>query len=221
MIVAVTGMVREARILGSAHGKTLIAGSDGAGLARRLDAMLVAKAAGIISFGIAGGLMPDIRPGTVITATKIIAQDGTYPVDEVWADHIARAVIGATQGPLFGSDVLADTPVEKAALFERTGALAVDMESHIAARAAARHGLPFAALRVVSDPPDRRLPHAATVALRPNGKISLLRVLLSVLGAPWQIPSLIAAGHDSRLAFSALLRCHRLLGRGLAFPDLG
>ncbi len=35
---------------------------------------------------------------------------------------------------------------------------AVDMESHVAARVAARHGLPFAALRVISDPASRSLP---------------------------------------------------------------
>ena len=39
----------------------------------------------------------------------------------------------------------------KPTLHRTTGALAVDMESHVAARIAARHGLPFAAGRVISD----------------------------------------------------------------------
>ena len=43
----------------------------------------------------------------------------------------------------------------KAALRATTGADAVDMESHIAARYAEQHSLPFAALRVISDPAHR------------------------------------------------------------------
>ena len=45
----------------------------------------------------------------------------------------------------------------KAALRSETGAAAVDMESHIAAAYAAEAGLPFAALRVISDPATRAL----------------------------------------------------------------
>ncbi len=47
-------------------------------------------------------------------------------------------------------------PSCKAALHSETGAAAVDMESHIAAAYAAEAGLPFAALRVISDPAQSR-----------------------------------------------------------------
>src|SRR5256885_9970689 len=49
----------------------------------------------------------------------------------------------------------------KAALRLETGAAAVDMESHIAAAYAAEFELPFAALRVISDPASRALPALA------------------------------------------------------------
>ena len=58
-----------------------------------------------------------------------------------------------------------------------TGAVAVDMESHIAAAYAAEAGLPFAALRVVSDPAGRALPALAMAAIKPNGDIDLRKVL--------------------------------------------
>jgi len=47
----------------------------------------------------------------------------------------------------------------KRALYLKTGALAVDMESHIVAGVAAAHGLPVAAIRVITDPALRAVPH--------------------------------------------------------------
>ena len=61
----------------------------------------------------------------------------------------------------------------KAALHSETGASAVDMESHIAAAYAAEAGLPFAAVRVISDPAHRALPALARAAIKPNGQIDL------------------------------------------------
>ena len=47
------------------------------------------------------------------------------------------------------------------------------MESHIAAAYAAEAGLPFAAVRVISDPAHRALPALARAAIKPNGQIDL------------------------------------------------
>jgi nucleoside phosphorylase len=57
----------------------------------------------------------------------------------------------------------------KRALRAETGALAVDMESHVAARVAARRGLPFAVVRVISDSADEALPPAAQIGMKPDG----------------------------------------------------
>ena len=108
----------------------------------------------------------------------------------------------------------------KAALHRASGADLVDMESHIGARIAARHGLPFAALRAVTDPAHRALPHAATVGMRPDGKVDLAAILGSLRRDPRQIPGLIRTGLDARAAFAALLRCRQLLGCRFASLDL-
>ncbi len=78
------------------------------------------------------------------------------------------------------------------------------MESHVAARLAALHGLPFAALRVVADPAERSLPPAALVGMRPDGTTDIGAVLRSLGRAPRQLPGLIRTGLDARAAFSAL-----------------
>jgi hypothetical protein len=109
----------------------------------------------------------------------------------------------------------------KTALFAATGAAAVDMESAIVARAAQRHGLPFAILRVIADPAHRPLPSAALVAMREDGEVDLPAVLDVLIRDPRQLPALIRLALDSGSAFSALVRARALLGSDFASLDLG
>jgi hypothetical protein len=102
-----------------------------------------------------------------------------------------------------------------------SGALAVDMESCAAARAARRLGLPFAAARVISDAADRTLPPAVKVGMRADGGMALGPVLAATARDPRQLVSLIRTGLEARRAFRALADGRRLLGPRLAFPDLG
>jgi hypothetical protein len=99
--------------------------------------------------------------------------------------------------------------------------VAIDMESHIAARIARRHRLPFVSARVISDAADRTLPPAACVGMRRDGRMDLSAVLRSLLAAPWQLPALIRTGLEAELGFRALLRGRRLLGPGLGGPNVG
>jgi hypothetical protein len=133
---------------------------------------------------------------------------------------LAAKLPHAHQGPVIGSDVILDSANSKAALYEATGALAVDMESQIAARFAAARGLKLAALRVISDDARHTLPPAALVAMTPEGGIALGRVLWSVVKNPLQIPALVRTGVASNKAFAELLRCRDLCGVGFAGADL-
>jgi adenosylhomocysteine nucleosidase len=127
----------------------------------------------------------------------------------------------APGGPGFSADIAGvDSPLAdaagKAAFFAATGAAAVDMESAIVARAAQRHGLPFAILRVIADPAHRPLPSTALVAMRADGEVDLAAVLGALIREPGQLPALIRLGLDSRRAFSALVHARALLGAEFA-----
>ena len=80
------------------------------------------------------------------------------------------------------------------------------MESHIAARVAARHNLPFAILRTISDSADHALPPAALVGMKPDGGVALGAILASLARNPAQLPALIRTGREAGAAFSALRR---------------
>ena len=104
------------------------------------------------------------------------------------------------------------TPQAKATLFRDSGALAVDMESHLAAAFAKRQGLPFAVARAVSDPANRALPPLAAKAVRPDGSVDISYILRELRREPHQLAGLIAAGLNSRAAFATLARCGPLIG---------
>jgi hypothetical protein len=91
------------------------------------------------------------------------------------------------------------------------GALVADTESHVAARIDDAYGLPFAAFRVVADPAHRQLPHAALVAIRPDGSLAFGAILGSLLKNPRRVPQLMRTANDARAAFvglySAAERC--------------
>ena len=109
-------------------------------------------------------------------------------------------------------------PRKSAGFTRRTGAVAVDNESHVAARIAAAHRIPFAACRAVIDPAHSVLPPAAVTGLRHDGTPDVLAVFRSVVRQPSQLPALARTALEARTAGAALRRGRRLLGVGLAFP---
>lgn len=220
-VLAVTGLAREARIT-EGPGVTVIAGGgDADALRARLDAAIASRPGGIISIGIAGALKSGLPAGKVIVATEIVSGSARFLADRRWIEEMALRLADAERGAIAGLDSILATVAAKRALFERTGALAVDMESHVVARVAEAYAIPFAALRVISDAADDALPPAALVAMNGDGSIAVGRVLRAVLADPFQIPGLLRTARDSERAFAALLRCRNLLGLGLACPYLG
>ena len=116
--------------------------------------------------------------------------------------------------------MIADAEAKRAAHAD-TQALAVDMESHIAAAVAERHGLPFAVARVVSDAAGRSLPKAAQAGMAPDGSMDIGAVLRALARDPRQLPALIRVGGEAETAFRALGRGRDLLGPRLGRLDLG
>ena len=212
-VLAVTGLLAEARIAGGAGVVTVAGGGDAARLALLLQAALARGARAVISFGIAGGLEAGLVPGTVLLARGIHEGDARRPTSEAWLARISEALPEARLADLVGVDAPVVGARDKAALHRRTGAAAVDMESHVAARLAALHGLPFAALRVVADPAERSLPPAALVGMRPDGTTDIGAVLRSLGREPRQLVGLVRTGLDARAAFAALKASRRALGR--------
>jgi len=216
-IVAVTSLALEARIAGG-PGVSVIC-SQGQRLAAALEFAVERGACGIISFGVAGGLAPGLAVGDWVAAAAVITGQRRFPTDQAWTRSLRERLPQAVQADIFGMDSPAADPERKQSLYAQTGAVAVDMESHIAAEIAAAHQIPFAASRVIIDPADRPLPPAALVGLRSDGTADTVAVLRSVLQQPSQLPALVRTALDARIAGAALRRGRPMLGVGLGFPD--
>lgn len=217
MILAVTGLQRERRILAGPDVEVVAGGGDRVRLEAALE-RLAPGMLGVISIGIAGALAPGLRPGRWVVATAVSDRGAVLPTDPDWTDRLVSRLPAPERGLLLGVDAVAATAAQKAELRRTSTAIAADMESHVAARFAHRHRLPFVAARVVSDAAHRTLPPAARVGMRGDGGVDLPAVLGSLLAAPWQLPALIRTGLEAETAFRALLRGHRLLGPRLAGP---
>jgi len=222
-ILAITGLSKEAEIVGVADVVAVAGGGDADGLATKLNA-LHGDIRGVISIGLAGALSPLLKVGDVVIADQILTGAESWDCHEGWRvrlmSRLVSGVHGPHQGQLFGSDVIIEKAETKSGLHTATGALAVDMESQVAARFARVRNLPLAGLRVISDDATHVLPPAALVAMKPDGGIAIGRVLGSLLRHPSQVPSLIRTARSSNKAFAELLRCLDLCGVGIAGLDL-
>jgi hopanoid-associated phosphorylase len=211
----VTGMRAEAalvrrhtRLVVSTGGRLLVADTKAGELLER-------GATALVSFGIAGGLAPDLAPGTLVIGSAVVVRLGTVATDAAWSARLAAALPEARTGLVLGGDRILGDARQKAALFARTGALAVDLESGGVARAATAAGVPFVVLRAIADPAARDLPPAALIGLNAEGGIALGAVLASLWRDRAQLPRLLQVARDARVARAALLRGVRHLGAGL------
>ena len=200
-IGVVVGLTAEARIARRRFSRVAVGGGTAAGAALAAERLTMQGAQALVSFGLAGGLDPMLRPGTVIVPATVVTAGRHLATDPG-----LNAMFGDDTGhALLGADGIAATAESKRYLFLATGCAAVDLESGSVATVAERHGVPFAVLRAICDPAERDLPPAALGALNDGGAIGLLRVIGSVIGRPRQIPALVRLGRDAAAARATLV----------------
>jgi len=224
-ILIVTGLAQEARIAAGPGMTVICSSSDPQQLRALLTVFDPATIRGVISFGVAGGLDPTLKSGDVVVATEVLAGDDRWLAGFSFGeDLIASVGLGrrVVRGLLAGAEEVVSASHVKAALHSETGAAAVDMESHIAADYAARARLPFAALRVISDPASRALPALAASVIKPNGDIDLRKVMHGIVRNPLALRDLVSTGLDFNRALRSLRGCRSFLlgGDGLLAADL-
>jgi adenosylhomocysteine nucleosidase len=216
-LIVVTGLAFEARVA-AGPSVSVICSSGVQQLVTSLRAAIARGCHGIISFGTAGGLAPHLPPGHWVVASSVVGEQ-QFPACPIWSQKLLQALPGAIHGRIAGVDSPVGHSTAKRVLRDGTGAVAVDMESHIAASLAAAHGLPFAACRVIIDPAHRTLPPAALLDLRPDRTPDVVAVIRSLAQRPIQLPALLRTAMDARTARAELRRGRRILGPGFGFPD--
>ena len=130
----------------------------------------------IISVGLAGALDPTLDVGSLVTPRTVIdARSGvTFSTER-------------GEGVLVSAIRIADT-AEKAALRQRYGALAVDMEAAAVAERALHYGIPFCAVKSVSDTASTTLPDF-TRFVQHDGSFSNTAFLIHLMLRPTLWPA--------------------------------
>jgi adenosylhomocysteine nucleosidase len=214
-VIVVTGLRREAAFLHDPGIIIVAGGGEPARLASEL-AHAAARADGMISFGMAGALDPGLRLGDWVVADRIIgAIEATC--DAQWVKALIAKLPDAHVGTCFADGQMILDPVRKQTLGRDSAALAIDMESHVAADVAVRAGLPLAVLRCISDEANAAIPPAIEVAMGRGGGLALRSVFASVLARPGQVPELARTMFRFSHAYAALRRGARTVGPRLAF----
>jgi hopanoid-associated phosphorylase len=208
-VIALVGLAFEARI---AAGPGVLVVCRGCETSDLLRLAVGAGCRSIISFGVAGGLAPDLIPGDCVVASAIIDYPAVRPTDPLWSRKLADMIPEARHGPIMGVNSVVSNPGDKRKLHAFTRAVAVDMESHLVARLADAHGLAFAAVRVIVDPAHRAVPPAALLAMAPGGSTDVSAMLWEILARPSQVSPLMRLAADAIAARTALVRLRRVLG---------
>jgi adenosylhomocysteine nucleosidase len=211
-VLCTSGLAVEAKIARAA-GFSAVIGAGDRDRTKALVETVAARTDCLVSFGIAGGLAPELKAGTVIVSGQVVSEFGCWGVDPHYRARLsglARAT-GAVEGSTFGAGSILATQAEKRRVWKATGALAVDLESDIVAQVATSLGIPFIVLRTIADTARRDLPPAALIPLASDGTPHFRRVLGALLRRPFQLPDLASLAQETRTALSALIAPARAL----------
>ncbi len=179
------------------------------------------------NIGVSGGLAPDLKPGTVILADRILSNDNHHAVyQEVYTPSaqllaflealLKKNNVPYRRGPLLCTPQPISTPDNKEAAYLKTEALAVDMESVGAAEVARQAGLPFFCIRVVCDPAERRLQQALFVGVDSRGNNRPMRLINPLIRRPWLLIDLFIMARDFSRALTGMRQVWNVVHKPLA-----
>ena len=187
---------QEAKFLARGGMEILLTGIGRENAERTLHSALKQQAPQLVlSCGFAGGLNPFLATGTVVFSTDEDA--GLTP---------PLLAAGACPVRFHSARRVAATVEEKKALWESTGADAVEMESQIIRAICRAHQIPSATIRVISDAANENLPLDFNLLMTAEQKLNYGKLALALLGSPGKIPAILRLQRQTQMAARNLAR---------------
>jgi hypothetical protein len=148
----------------------------------------VPAGATVIVAGLGGALDPTLRVGDLVLDTPLPGLSNHLP----W--HV---------GAIHSSTSVVSTPEQKAELFNRTRALAVDME-HVVVQRSLTSQVRLIGLRAISDPADMMVDPAVLRFVDDVGNPRAGRIAMTLLRRPGLIPHLRLLSKNTKFALANL-----------------
>ena len=195
----------------------------GEGRARASTLRLLERGAtALVSWGVAGGLDPDLEPGTVVLPDVVDTNGSSHPVDVAWRDRLLMRIQGRvaiSTSPLVHATHPITAPAEKTELHRQTGAVALDMESAAVAAVANEMGIPFLVVRVVVDAAGVRLPEVALTMCDEGGRLKK-RAVFGLIFQPGEWRGMLSLGRANAAAGLSMRKVWSAAGPDLALSEV-
>ena len=175
----------------------------------RLLAAMPSQPDALVVCGFAGALGP-LEAGDIVIADRVVDCTGRNGVNTEYradsrllatAESVRLSRLTIRCCTLATTDrVLLNGDEKRAFLGRFPHAQCVDMETAGALQVATERGIPWLAVRVITDGPDDALPLDFNALAAPDGDVALARVILATLMHPGKIPALLQLGKRATLA---------------------
>ena len=211
MLGIVTGLELETKLCLKAFKSAeneppLIACAAGtvAGAERAANQLIEQGATRLISLGVCGGLAAGVETGDLVLPNSVMMGDETLSLEGDWHSQIFRQLPHAKTGALVSVKTAVTSPEQKAKLYQRSQAIAVDVESFAVIKVAQAHNLKGLIIRAVLDPSHQSLPPAALNGVNAKGETQIWPVIKGLMKRPHDLPDLIRLGRQNKRACRVL-----------------
>lgn len=184
------------------------------------QALLAAGVTHLVSWGTAGALSVDAKPGTLLIPKTVSCSNQTsIETDTVWCESLLSLLpdkLTVMQGTLHQSSKVISSVTDKAALFSQYKAVAIDMESYAVASFSVKNKIPFIVVRSIVDANNETIPSVALESVDEFGRCQPLKLLAKLTCNITQLPKLIRLGQHFNLARQTLIEVRHASGKSLA-----
>jgi adenosylhomocysteine nucleosidase len=170
--------------------KTIVVGIGKRNAERAIRAALAKERPQLVlTCGFAGGLSPELATGSVL-----------FAADPESGVESALLMAGAKPARFHCAEGVAATAEQKRALWESTGADAVEMESEAIRAVSRQQNIPSATVRVILDPANQDLPLDFNQLMTADLKMSYGKLVVALAKSPGKVRGLLRLQKQTKAA---------------------
>ncbi len=163
----------------------------------------------LVSWGTAGALAGNIQSGDLLLADSVISSDGNqYSFDIEWGKRIANELCNTSlkihHGIIAHSQHILAIFEDKKKLYNKTNAMACDMESFAIAKIANDMKRPCISVRAIVDEAPQCIPETIIKNIDIFGRPSLIPILSSLVRNPGLVTEIIKLSSSMKAATTTL-----------------